>query len=114
MTGKVCETNTAPMIIEKQANFTYDDLIQGLKENKFKNICFATGAGISVSSGIPDFRSPKTGLYENLKEYNLPKPESIFDINCLNEKPDAFNKLAKDFLNDDIKPSKAHYFPKLI
>lgn len=39
-----------------------------------------TGAGISVSAGIPDFRSPKTGLYDNLKEYNLPYPEAIFSI----------------------------------
>ena len=33
-----------------------------------------TGAGISVSAGIPDFRSPKTGLYANLQKYNLPSP----------------------------------------
>jgi len=39
-----------------------------------------TGAGISVSAGIPDFRSPKTGLYDNLKEYNLPYPEAIFTV----------------------------------
>jgi len=39
-----------------------------------------TGAGISVAAGIPDFRSPDTGLYANLKEYDLPSPEAIFDI----------------------------------
>jgi len=33
-----------------------------------------TGAGISVSAGIPDFRSPETGLYANLQKYNLPSP----------------------------------------
>jgi NAD-dependent SIR2 family protein deacetylase len=33
-----------------------------------------TGAGISVSAGIPDFRSSNTGVYANLKQYNLPKP----------------------------------------
>ena len=51
-----------------------------------------TGAGISVSAGIPDFRSPKTGLYANLKEYNLPTPESIFDIEYFRTKPEAFYK----------------------
>ena len=55
-------------------------MLDGLKNDKFKKICFVTGAGISVAAGIPDFRSPKTGLYANLKEYNLPTPESIFDL----------------------------------
>lgn len=33
-----------------------------------------TGAGLSVASGIPDFRSPGTGLYSQLQKYNLPYP----------------------------------------
>ena len=45
-----------------------------------KNIIVMTGAGISTSAGIPDFRSPGTGLYDNLAKYDLPRPESIFDI----------------------------------
>lgn len=39
-----------------------------------------TGAGISKAAGIPDFRSPETGIYANLQEFDIPKPESIFDI----------------------------------
>jgi len=39
---------------------------------------FLTGAGLSVAAGIPDFRTPGTGLYSQLEKYNLPRPESIF------------------------------------
>lgn len=39
-----------------------------------------SGAGISTAAGIPDFRSPGTGLYDALGKYNLPYPEAVFDI----------------------------------
>lgn len=34
----------------------------------------------SLAAGIPDFRSPTTGLYANLEKYRLPYPEAIFEI----------------------------------
>lgn len=43
-----------------------------------KNIIVLTGAGISVSAGIPDFRSDK-GIYAMLRDQHM-SPESIFDI----------------------------------
>ena len=33
-----------------------------------------------LAAGIPDFRSPGTGLYDNLQKYDLPTPQAIFEI----------------------------------
>ena len=57
-----------------------EDLAKGLSNGRFKNVCVMAGAGMSVSAGIPDFRSPKTGIYDNLKSFNLPYPEAIFEL----------------------------------
>ena len=45
-----------------------------------QSIVVMAGAGLSTASGIPDFRSPSTGIYANLQKYNLPYPEAIFEI----------------------------------
>ena len=39
---------------------------------------YKTGAGISTAAGIPDFRSPDTGIYANLAKLDLPYPEAVF------------------------------------
>lgn len=56
-----------------------------------RRILVLTGAGISVSCGIPDFRS-RNGLYATLKEkeeYDLDDPQQMFDISYFKENPSA-------------------------
>lgn len=55
-------------------------LVEGIKAKKYSKVVFLTGAGLSVAAGIPDFRTPGTGLYSKLEKYNLPAPEAIFSL----------------------------------
>jgi NAD-dependent deacetylase len=63
-----------------------------------------TGAGISVPSGIPDFRTPGKGLWEKVN------PMEVAHIDVFRREPDRFwhfygNRFAS---LKDVKPNRAH------
>ncbi|KAF9398410.1 NAD-dependent protein deacetylase sirtuin-2, partial [Mortierella sp. AD011] len=66
-----------------------------INQGKAKNIIVMSGAGISTAAGIKDFRTPGTGLYDDLKRFNLPYPQAVFDISF-------------------FKPTLTHYFLPLL
>jgi len=85
-----------------------------IKSGNCKNIVVMTGAGVSVAAGIPDFRTPGTGLYDNLQKYNLPYPTAVFEIDYFTNKPEPFFLLAKELYPGNFKPTYAHFFIRLL
>ncbi|CAF3379711.1 unnamed protein product [Rotaria socialis] len=88
---------------------TLDDAVELIR--KSKKILVLTGAGISVSCGIPDFRS-RNGIYARLREEfpELPNPQSMFDIEYFTHDPRPFFRFAKEIWPGQHEPSLAHYF----
>ncbi|XP_060796874.1 NAD-dependent protein deacetylase sirtuin-3, mitochondrial isoform X1 [Neoarius graeffei] len=95
-------------------NMTLEDIAKGIREREYKRIVVMAGAGISTPSGIPDFRSPGSGLYDNLQKYNLPYAEAIFEINYFRYNPKPFFALAKELYPGNYHPNLTHYFIRLL
>ncbi len=80
------------------------DKLRGIVE-KYDNIVFFGGAGVSTESGIPDFRSVD-GLYH--QQYDYP-PETILSHTFYRRNPEEFYRFYRNkMLFPDAKPNAAH------
>ena len=95
---------------EEIYSIKYNKFINNFKQNKFRNIIFMVGAGISTTAGIPDFRS-ETGLFKQLQDkYNMKSPEEFFMKETFLEKPELFYEFCKIFDLSAVKPTLTHKF----
>ncbi|KAG0296157.1 NAD-dependent protein deacetylase sirtuin-2 [Dissophora globulifera] len=103
---------------EPRVQILKDDTISSIADlittGNAKNIIVMTGAGISTAAGIKDFRSPGTGLYDDLEKYNLPFPEAVFDLGFFKETPHPFYQLAKHLYPGRYRPTLTHYLLPLL
>ncbi|XP_023616301.1 NAD-dependent protein deacetylase sirtuin-2 isoform X3 [Myotis lucifugus] len=95
-------------------NLTLEGVAHYMLSERCRRVICLVGAGISTSAGIPDFRSPSTGLYANLQKYHLPYPEAIFEIGYFKKHPEPFFALAKELYPGQFKPTLCHYFIRLL
>lgn len=93
---------------------TLDEIAALITNGSTKNVVICAGAGISTAAGIPDFRSPKTGLYHNLKKLKLDYPEQVFEIDFFRRKPEPFFQLAQELYPAKFKPTLTHCFIKML
>lgn len=92
---------------------SFDDAVELFK--RCSRILVLTGAGVSVSCGIPDFRS-RNGVYARLHvEYpDLPDPTAMFDINYFSKNPKPFFEFARELFPGRYEASMCHYFIKAL
>uniref|UniRef100_A0A7S2EHD3 Deacetylase sirtuin-type domain-containing protein n=1 Tax=Ditylum brightwellii TaxID=49249 RepID=A0A7S2EHD3_9STRA len=94
---------------------TIKTIAEWIREKSCSNIIVLSGAGVSCSAGIPDFRTPGTGLYDNLEKYNLPFPEAVFDLGFYRNNPSPFVNLANELWPGlKFSPTLTHSFITLL
>ncbi|KAH6646045.1 DHS-like NAD/FAD-binding domain-containing protein, partial [Truncatella angustata] len=103
--------DTPPQTLESRDLRSVAKLI---KDGRIKRVVVMTGAGVSTAAGIPDFRSPDTGLYHNLARLNLPFAEAVFEIDYFKENPEPFYILAKELYPGKFYPTITHAFIALL
>lgn len=105
-----------------------EGLVTFIKSSKCKSIAFLTGAGVSVSSGIPDFRSPG-GMYDTLQPHLLTAsekdrqiikqdPTTVVSWDLFEHNQFPYLELRRPFIlgvaEQKWKCTDGHWFPRVV
>lgn len=111
---KNIETNTMLSLDDSSVQGFYESLADG----SYKSIVLVLGAGISVSAGIPDFRSPG-GLFEAVQKnfgHQFPevmeRPEHLLSRTFCDENPEVWKNqvipMLRSWKLEDTEPTITH------
>ena len=109
--AECAETPPRPSVL---SSFDLDGVAEYVLTHGCSRIIVMVGAGISVSAGLPDFRTPGSGLYDNLAKYDLPEPTAVFNIDFFRQNPAPFYLLAKELFPGQFQPTPTHHFIRLL
>ena len=85
-----------------------DDVVELFRSKK--NVIVLTGAGVSTSCGLPDFRS-KDGVYDIVgKDSRIEDPTDLFNIEFFRTNVQPFYDFAKELWPGKVTPSPCHRF----
>ncbi|XP_064649610.1 NAD-dependent protein deacetylase sirtuin-2-like [Lineus longissimus] len=95
-------------------------VVKYIKDGGCKNIVCMCGAGISTSAGIPDYRSPGTGMLDIMKpevaKFGLPDAKAVYTYEFFKDNPEPYYYFASQRFpsTERAKPTAAHYFIRLM